>query len=39
MEPFEQQAEGMIHELQIEKGRWEQVLVERREVLKENMAM
>jgi peptidoglycan hydrolase CwlO-like protein len=37
LEPFQQQAEGMIDELQIEKGRWEHVLAESREVLKENI--
>jgi hypothetical protein len=37
LEPFQQQAEGMIDELQTEKGKWEQVLTERREVLTEHI--
>jgi hypothetical protein len=37
LEPFQQQAEGMIDELQTEKGKWEHVLIERREVIREHI--
>jgi hypothetical protein len=37
LELFEQQAEGMIDKLQIEKGKWEQVLTKIIEVLIENI--
>jgi hypothetical protein len=36
LEPFQQQDEGMIDEIQTEKGRWEHVLEESREVLREH---
>jgi hypothetical protein len=37
LEPFQQEVEGMIEKLQIEKGIWEQVLSESRAVLGENI--
>jgi hypothetical protein len=37
LEPFQKQVEGMIDKLQTKKGKWEQVLTKRREVLAEHI--